>query len=430
MELSVTNEGYIRCVAGNGEHILSEQITGINASNLSLPCMRDRYESNVLFYHIGDNISVYDYLRSKIMDFDSLKELVINLGDVFIKLEEAGLHNQKIIADIRYIFISPSTKQLKVMQCPIEEYSEPASYQKVVDYICYNIKSENAYVAMGYILEGIRQDNFNIRNFVKRVSRLENSIGKVQTEQKQIQKQIETKVIEKRILVNKTSYGLCIFFSILLEIIGIMLLPYLFKEIIGLSTLVSDISSAGVVVIFTIIIFCIMRAKSKGETVDSIQQINNITPMGNARMGQSVIKEMTQQTFINNNVDEDSFDKTGILEEEVEINPLKRQEMYSKNAVPIVYLVEEETNKKHQIRKNKFLVGRSKDCDLSINSTVVSKKHAEIVYENNEYYVRDLESSNYTYLNKATIEPMELYKIEDGSRIGFGNKWFIFKTNL
>ena len=62
MELSITGDGYIKCVANMAEHIETEQITQINASNLSLPCMKDRYEEKVLFYHIGDNISMTEYL--------------------------------------------------------------------------------------------------------------------------------------------------------------------------------------------------------------------------------------------------------------------------------------------------------------------------------------------------------------------------------
>ena len=173
-----------------------------------------------------------------------------------------------------------------------------------------------------------------------------------------------------------------------------------------------------------------MKVKSKGETVELVQSVNSTPAMRGTEVMEMTQKTLTNNTSIGFSEDlEDSFDKTGVLEEEVEINPLKRQEMYNKNSVPNVFLIEEETNKKHLIRKKKYIIGRSKECDLNINNTIVSKRHAEIVYENNEFYVKDLKSSNFTYLNKAKIEPMELYKIEDGSRISFGNIWFIFKTN-
>lgn len=438
MDLSITGDGYIKCVANKDEHIISEQITIINSTNLSLPCMKDRYESNVLFYHIGDSISIFEYLRSKVMDFNSLKELAINLGNVFIKLEEAGLQNQKIITDIRYIFISPTTKQLKVMQCPIEEYVEPSSYQRAIASICGNITSTNAYVAIGYILEEIRQSNFTVRQFVQKLNRLENIQNNTNTQPKQV----ETRIIEKRVQVNKTSYILVALISVIFETIGILLLPMVFNMINGMDRTLCNVLSLLVVAVFTTIVFVLMKVFTKSETVQAMQPVNQAvsTPVVNqgAKVARPVVQEMTQKTLTSAQSQpmpaavgkDESLDKTGILEEEVEINPVKRQQMYSKNAAPIVYLVEEETNKKYQIRKNKFTIGRANDCDLSLNTPVVSKNHAEIVFSNNEYYVRDLKSSNFTYLNKATIEPMELYKIEDGARIGFGNKWFIFKTNI
>ena len=87
MELSITSDGYVKCVATSSEHIVTEQITVINTSNISLPCMKDRYEENILFYHIGGNISLAEYIQKNVLDFDKLKTLVTNLGNVFMELE-------------------------------------------------------------------------------------------------------------------------------------------------------------------------------------------------------------------------------------------------------------------------------------------------------------------------------------------------------
>lgn len=434
MELSVTGDGYIKCVAKEEEHIISEQITAINASNLSLPCMRDRYESNVLYYHVADNISLFDYIRSKVMDFDLLKEIATNLGNVFIKLDEVGLQNSKIITDIRYIFISPNTKQLKVIQCPIEEYNECTSYQKIMTSLCYNIKSQNAYVAIGYILEAVKQESFNIHVFTQRLSMLENPRPK----QAEKQRTIEPQIVERTVVVRKTSYILCGIIAAIMEAIGIILLPYIFVESTDMSFVVLSVVSSAIVIATTMIIFVIMKLTSKSSETQHIQPAYNQVQENISMANQHVSRELARdeiarssnlQSNSGNLANMSTEGGTTILVEEVEINPMKRQEAYSKNALPLAYLVEEETNRKHQITRNNFLVGRATECDLPVNSTIVSKKHAEIVYENGIYYVRDLKSSNFTYLNKATIEPNELYRIDDGSRIGFGNKWFIFKTN-
>ena len=442
MQLSLTGDGYIKCVADSEADIIAEQVTAINASNLSLPCMIDRYEKNVLFYHVGANISVFDYIKSAIMDFGTVKELAVNLAKLFIELESEGLPNDKIIADIRYIYINPSTKQLRVMQCPIEDFLEENSYQVAMASICNNVKSKNAYIAIGYILEEVRQDGFELKNFVRRLEKLEN-LQKGKNEAVETKTVVETQIVEKTVLVNKTSYLLSGSLAVLLELIGLLFIPLIWKAMKHPITFGTNIVSCGIIVVLTIAVFAIMSVctkNSKNQVVSvNGSQDNARIQTGEHSVGRELaeveaerkaeIRESAKVIKASKPVD-DGFDETGLLEEEVEINPLKRQEQYHKNAVPVVYLIDEETNKKHEIRKSVFVVGRSSECDLVVDSTIVSKKHAEIVFENGVYYVRDLKSSNYTYLNKATIEPMELYKIDDGSRIGFGNKWFIFKTSL
>ena len=300
--------------------------------------------------------------------------------------------------------------------------------------LCYNIKSQNAYVAIGYILETVKQENFHMRVFMQRLSMLENPGTKMESKPR-IE---EPQIIEKTVVVRKTSYILCGIISAIMEAIGIILLPYLFIQFTNMPFMILSVVSSAIVIAITIIIFVIMKLTSKSKEVNHIEPVFNQVEKNIRMANQHASRELIEyEEVCNNNLRSNSENLanmsteggTTILVEEVEINPLKRQEAYSKNALPLAYLVDEETNKKHKITRNKFIIGRSSECDLPVNSTIVSKQHAEIVYENGTYYVKDLKSSNFTYLNKATIEPDELYKIDDGSRIGFGNKWFIFKTN-
>lgn len=431
MELSVTTDGYVKCVIGNNEQVVHEQITMINSSNLSLPCMMDRYDEKILYYHIGGNVSLFEYIKRTLLDFESLKELVINLANTFIMLEEKGLDNKKIVADIRYIYINPSTKKLSVMQCPIYEYGEVGNFQKIVNTLCYNINSKNAYVAIGYILEQAREANFDIRSFVRMLQGLKNAENKKQIE---YQKEVEYKIVEKKITINKTSYILSGFISLILSAIGIILLPYIFENTIIVEPILADVISFIIVGLVTIIVFIILKIANNKNDVQMIEEPNMPIQQSNAR-----VESKTYNTGVGmsapgqkNNIDSRNAAKmvseeTTILEEDVEINPIKRQELYQREKLQNACLIDENTKKKYMITKNIYIIGRSSECDLVLNDTIISKKHAEIVFENNCYYVRDLKSSNNTYLNKAIIEPMELYKIEDNARIGFGNNWFIFK---
>ena len=64
-----------------------------------------------------------------------------------------------------------------------------------------------------------------------------------------------------------------------------------------------------------------------------------------------------------------------------------------------------------KIAKERFVIGRGKHCDFVINSGKVSREHAVVVHDGNEWFIEDLGSSNGTWYNKQRIKRR---KIEDG----------------
>ena len=79
------------------------------------------------------------------------------------------------------------------------------------------------------------------------------------------------------------------------------------------------------------------------------------------------------------------------------------------------------------IRKKEFLIGRQTEADFSLaNSRSVSRRHACIRTEGGKYYLSDLNSTNFTFLNGQKIEPGRRVQLSDRDEIMVGKEKLIF----
>ena len=69
--------------------------------------------------------------------------------------------------------------------------------------------------------------------------------------------------------------------------------------------------------------------------------------------------------------------------------------------------------------------GRHPESDIFLDDVTVSRRHAEIVREENQYYVRDAGSLNGTYLNRERVEAAPL---KDGAELQIGTFKLVFLT--
>jgi pSer/pThr/pTyr-binding forkhead associated (FHA) protein len=58
----------------------------------------------------------------------------------------------------------------------------------------------------------------------------------------------------------------------------------------------------------------------------------------------------------------------------------------------------------------------------------VSRRHAEIWYEPHAWFVKDLGSSNGTYLLRNDFERVDFAELSDGDEVAFGNARFVFRV--
>ena len=90
-------------------------------------------------------------------------------------------------------------------------------------------------------------------------------------------------------------------------------------------------------------------------------------------------------------------------------------------------LVRTSTGEKVFITKRNFIIGKSVDsADFVINNAAVSRIHAEITAIGNEYYVKDKNSTNHTYVNNQILSPEETKQIFEGDEIKLADESLIF----
>ncbi|HEX3022133.1 MAG TPA: DUF6382 domain-containing protein [Lachnospiraceae bacterium] len=75
-----------------------------------------------------------------------------------------------------------------------------------------------------------------------------------------------------------------------------------------------------------------------------------------------------------------------------------------------------------------FFIGKFKmNVDYAIDNTLVSRFHAKISKETDEFFIIDLNSTNGTFLNDVRIEPQKMIPVNLGDSIAFADAVFIFE---
>jgi pSer/pThr/pTyr-binding forkhead associated (FHA) protein len=95
--------------------------------------------------------------------------------------------------------------------------------------------------------------------------------------------------------------------------------------------------------------------------------------------------------------------------------------------MPIVGLLidRDHPDRRLDVAKPALVIGRSQENDLVVDHNTVSRQHATIKLEGEQFYLYDMGSTNGTFVGEQQIrEPVAL---EDGMMIRFGEKAFIFK---
>ncbi|MBL9037226.1 MAG: FHA domain-containing protein [Archangium sp.] len=73
---------------------------------------------------------------------------------------------------------------------------------------------------------------------------------------------------------------------------------------------------------------------------------------------------------------------------------------------------------------SELIIGRAPDCDVVVEDATVSKRHARIRWDGGHGVLRELGSTNGTFVEGRRIKSS--WTLEDGNALGFGEAHFLY----
>ena len=93
-----------------------------------------------------------------------------------------------------------------------------------------------------------------------------------------------------------------------------------------------------------------------------------------------------------------------------------------------VYIEGEMSDHINLNQSESWTVGRSEDCDISIDYSILTRKHLKITKKQKSFYVEDLGSSNKTFLNNKELEPHKAVLLKPNDEISISDLKMLFEV--
>lgn len=157
--------------------------------------------------------------------------------------------------------------------------------------------------------------------------------------------------------------------------------------------------------------------ENKNSYVQTVQNAQQNVIMQPRKSYADVAADFGETTILGDGAD---FSGTTVLsEQETSIEPT--------HIIP--YLIRLKNNERILINKPRYRLGKEKSyVDYFIgDNAAVSRSHADIVTNGEEYSIIDMNSTNHTYINNQMIQSGVEVKLNDGDKVKLGNEEFEFK---
>ena len=93
-----------------------------------------------------------------------------------------------------------------------------------------------------------------------------------------------------------------------------------------------------------------------------------------------------------------------------------------------IYIAGEFSDHVNLSEKPIWIIGRSEECDISIDYSILTRKHLQVSKINGKFYVIDMGSSNKTFLNDQELEPKKEVLLRANDEISVADLKIVFEV--
>lgn len=411
-----------------------------------------------LKYDITGYENFTDYINNSEVTRENISDMFLKIADIVLNCGDLLLEPQNFILDKEYIYIDSDSKAIKLINVPVSEGYNSNINDSYLDMILDVVRSilleskikvgdADYFIKIKNVISDIQQtSNYTIEDLKKKLLGMNinknsdiyhnptamkevsasqekrnnqkitttydkpktavkptNNVvykpnpAKPVTQAKKVQQKESFEVVEKE----KFTTARLIIAAVIQPLFITVMLLALIADGIDLAQ-----KGAGIVLVLVldILVLRIVLDKSKKIKV-KVKVKTNTTVCKPAVEEKKVPKNNTksestkiQQTLQNN-------DSTTLLESETTIL----------SAQP--YLIDKNTNLSRTIDTTPFVIGRQAQLSDWMTTKGISRNHAEIIKNGNDYFIKDLNSSNGTILNGNKLIPEQMVKLEPGDTI-------------
>ena len=85
-------------------------------------------------------------------------------------------------------------------------------------------------------------------------------------------------------------------------------------------------------------------------------------------------------------------------------------------------IFEKDTEKEFDFQNTRVMVGRAPESDIRIDDILIARKHAVLFEEEGQWYLRDVMSTNGTWLNGKRLQAGEACLLHENDEIIFAQR--------